>query len=303
MKKGEILTVFENYDYECVFEKQINEKLTMTEADFLGRKIKRKNYCIVVKTIKSGNMVESEVYPAYFNECSAPRGEKKKASKTSQRNLNDRNAKKHLVRLINANFTKHGKHVTLTYSGKEPLKDEAEKDVKNYLRRINYALKKAGKRGAKYIAVTEYKNGDGKKAKIHHHIVLECALSRDEIENIWKKGRANADRLRPDDFGLEGLARYITKNTGNGKRYTASRNLKQPVITKSYTRLTKRKVYDIALDFEKAREIFENTYKNCVFLDFKARYTDDFDGVYLYARLRHQKIEPLMPKRKSGDEK
>lgn len=280
--------MFENYDYECTFEKLIDDKMSMTEADFLSKKIKRKNYCIVVKTIKSGDMVESEVYPAYFNNSGAPRGKKKRASKDSQRNLNDKNAKKHLVRLINANFTRHGKHVTLTYSGKEPLKEEAERDVRNFIRRINYAQKQAGAPAAKYIAVTEFKNGDGKKAKVHHHVILQCALSRDEIEGVWKKGRANADRLCPDDFGLEGLARYISKNTGNGKRYTMSRNLKQPVITKSYTRLTKRKVYDIALDFEKAKDIFESTYKDCVFLDFKARYTTDFDGVYLYARLRRK---------------
>ena len=288
-KRG-ICVAFENYDYESAFEKQINEKLSMTEADYLSRKIKRKNYCIVVKTITSGNMVESEVYPAYFNECDAPRGEKKKTSKPSQRNLNDKNAKKHLVRLINANFTRTDKHITLTYAKSEPPRLEAEKDVKNYIRRINYMCKKRGLKNAKYIAVIEYKDSEGKKAKIHHHIILSCALSRDELEGIWKKGRANADRLKPDDFGLEGLARYITKNTGNGKRYNASRNLKQPVITRSYTRLTKRKVAEIALDFEKAKEVFENAYPHCSFLDCKTSYTDDFDGVYIYARLRKRGV-------------
>lgn len=280
---------YESYDYESVFENEVHQITKMSEADYLARKIKKKNYCIVVKTIVSGSLVESEVYPAYKNMCDAPRGEKKKTSKPSQRNLNDKNAKKHFIRLLNTNFTKNDIHLTLTYSSSVPERCEAEKDVENYLRRINYACNKKGLEKPKYLAVVEYKNKDGGKARVHHHIVLSCALSRDEIEGIWKKGRCNADRLKPDDFGLEGLARYIVKNTGNGKRYRSSRNLKQPKVRRSYTLLTKRKVGIIASDFEKTREIFEKAYSDCLFLDAKVFYSDDFDGVYIYARMRKRK--------------
>jgi hypothetical protein len=64
---------------------------------------------------------------------------------------------------------------------------------------------------------------------------------RDTAESIWDRGRKQTRRLQPDDYGLEGLARYVTKGPAsetNGKKYTCSKNLDKPKITISDTKMT-----------------------------------------------------------------
>ena len=56
-----------------------------------------------VKTIKSGPMLEVEAYPFW----KIPQGSRKKRGEESsqaQKNLNDKNTQKHVVRLVNTNF-------------------------------------------------------------------------------------------------------------------------------------------------------------------------------------------------------
>ena len=52
----------------------------------------------------------------------------------------------------------------------------------------------------------------GQKAvRFHHHVILKCQLTRDEIEGCWvrkkkRMGTTNADRLQMDKSSLEALA-------------------------------------------------------------------------------------------------
>ncbi|CAG9705376.1 hypothetical protein [Clostridium neonatale] len=62
-------------------------------------------------------------------------------------------------------------------------------------------------------------------------------------------------------------------------------NLKKPIITKDRTTLTRRKVETIAKNENDYKEFFENKYQGCRFIDCKAYISDEFAGVYLYARL------------------
>lgn len=57
------------------------------------------------KKIYSGKILEVELYPVYKSGREIPRRAKKeKLSTKEQRNLNDKNARKKLTRLINTNF-------------------------------------------------------------------------------------------------------------------------------------------------------------------------------------------------------
>lgn len=188
------------------------------------------------------------------------RGKRKKAKRPKQNALNDKNAKRYLVQLGNGNFHAGDLHVTVTYS-KDHLPgtvEEAEKIVNNYLRRLAYRRKKQGLDPLKYILVTEYKlnKAGGWIKRIHHHIIMNDGIDRDEVEMMWTTERvnwkradnpdkqkaqeyrngikqigwANADRIQTNDNGIEALCQYITKDPQGKKRYSSSRNLERPEI-------------------------------------------------------------------------
>lgn len=241
-----------------------------------------------VKTIKAGKQLEYECYPLW----STPRSKRAKRSKTSkdsQRALNNKNAVKRVIRLINANFTDTDTWATFTYS-EDKLPDSyetAKKNMTNYLRRLKRKLEKQGQEELKYVYVTEY-NPDTKsgKVRIHHHIVLNVS-DRDLIESEWKHGaRTHARRLQEDESGYEGLARYITKDPHGKKRYTCSRNLKKPIVSISDYKLSRRKAHSIAMNQNTAKSEFEKMNPKYKFLKLRVFVSDFIGGVYLHAKLR-----------------
>ena len=92
-----------------------------------------------VKTIKAGNMLECEIYPIWNTRSALSRAPKKKESRKEQRNLNRKNAVKHLVRLINANFeADRDIWVHLGYDDDHLPENakEASKEVQRYVRNL-----------------------------------------------------------------------------------------------------------------------------------------------------------------------
>lgn len=86
------------------------------------------------------------------------RSKKEKVSAPKQRNLNDKNARRYLIELGNGNFGEGDLHVTLTYKNefRPQTIEEAERNVTNFIRRINYRRKRKHLDKLKYILVTEY---------------------------------------------------------------------------------------------------------------------------------------------------
>ena len=127
------------------------------------------------KRIYSGDYFEAEIYRISEWDRRKSRKEKKKESLPKQKNLNDKNARKHLIRLLNNNFTNKDIHLTLTYDDENYPEDEkiAKKDVVNFLRRVRYHCKKNGLPNPKYIAVIEYKDPEKYKKGILAEILDE----------------------------------------------------------------------------------------------------------------------------------
>lgn len=240
-----------------------------------------------VKTIKSGDMLESEIYPIW--KTSKKRIKTGKKTREAQKNLNDKNTKKELIRKIHSNFTKEDIWTTFTYDtiNLPDSPDEAKKDMQNYIRRLKRHIKKNKLPELKYIYVTEYEEDEVKgKKRVHHHMIMNFR-DRDAAEEFWTKGgRTHSRRLQPDDYGLEGLARYITKDPKNSKRYTTSRNLVKPKITIADEKIKKGKAEKIARYPNSANVIFEKIYKGYSFNDIEIKYSDFVSGVYLYVRMR-----------------
>ena len=107
------------------------------------------------KTTKSGEMLESEVFPIWETGAEAKRA-RKAVTREAQRRLNDRNAVRKLVRLVSCNFGREDLMVTLTYGDERiPGFREVQRDVRNFLRRMKDRRMKAGLGELKYIYSVE----------------------------------------------------------------------------------------------------------------------------------------------------
>ena len=273
-----------NYDYEATF----NDFIAANEAE--DNRIKylldsgdiKSVYC--TKTIKSGKAFEVEIYPE-FTRAEAEKAKVKKKENQAQKNLNDRNARKRLERLINNNFGNEDFWITLTYdNGNLPADmDQAQNDMKNYIRRVNYRRKKKGLKPAKYIYITE--RGE-KNGRFHHHLIMEKGLPADTLESLWKKGRRNnVRRIYEDENGITGLSKYLTKDPQGRKRWKSSNNLKKPKESKSYSVFKFRRIRKMIENQNIIKDELEKTYKGRRFINAEVRYNKYNGRFYIYARM------------------
>lgn len=144
------------YDYEEAFKQQIETLNEYFVEQMLKFRFKAVYAC---KEVRSGEQLEIEIYPEFSKISDIPEDARiKKDNSKAQKDLNDKNARKYVNRLIEHNFTDQDIWITLTYGkGQEPDDmDEAIKNMQNYIRRINYQRKKRGLPNAKYVYVTEF---------------------------------------------------------------------------------------------------------------------------------------------------
>lgn len=282
---------YDNYDYEEAYRKQV-ESLEEWELERLLREGKLD--CLYrTSTIKSKNrkskteILESMVYPSFKNWKDVPRTRKKRESKPSQKNLNDKNARRHLIRLVNINFGENDIWATFGWDNRHMPKDmeEARRHIKNFIGKINYRQKKANRENIKYIYILAY----DEYTRPHFHIIMTGdGMDRDEIENLWTKcERKNTRRIKPDDdFLLTGIATYISKNPHGSKRWCPSKNLEKPKEpTKSYKKFSRSKVRRMVRDYEELKTHMEKAYPGFEFLDAETRHSGIHDGFYIYARM------------------
>lgn len=245
-----------------------------------------------VKTIRSGDMLEVEAYPLWSTAIGSRRKKCNESSKV-QSNLNDKNTIKKVTRIVHTNFTLKDIWATWTYAnGRLPGDPEqAKKDMQNFIRRLKRWLKKQKKYEKfelKYIYVTEFDNKEGKKVRVHHHMITNFP-DRDVAEELWNGGgRVQTRKLQPDDLGLEGLVRYIMKDKKKNptKRYTISRNMEQPKVSIADSKMTRKRAERIATEEICAQELFEKMYKGYKFNDIEVKYSEFTSGAYLYVRMK-----------------
>lgn len=249
--------------------------------------------CYKTRTIRCGDAVEVEAFPVYTRAYpDAKRLKERIRSSRAQQQNNDRRAENHFRRKAETNFGRNDYFLTLTYAGAAPGMEQARKDFRNFIARVNRARARMGLPACRYMAVLEAGNKSG---RAHHHMLIDGGLSRDEYERIWGKGYANCDRLQITGDGLKAVCKYMLKQAGAGarekdeKRWTCSRNLKEPKITESVHRVTKRKAARIAADAELQGElILRKLYPGMLLTDIQVRRSDWIAGAYIYARLVRQ---------------
>jgi hypothetical protein len=252
-----------------------------------------------VKTITSGKVRECEAFPIWSTKAQA-HAARANTNREAQKILNKNNSIKRCRRLVDNNFTINDYMVTMTYGSDQDLPDEkqARKDIRNYLRRARADAKKHG-RELKYLYVIEWFNGDGRRARVHHHVFLS-GVDRDTAENLWTYGRCNADRLKPENGTLAGLAIYTLKQPKEGwrtRRWQGSQNLKKPTVTIADTKLSKRQIERLAEDIENAAPlIIGGQFPSYCIDEVVFKRSGFVAGAYVYAIMH--KPEPPPNRRK-----
>lgn len=281
---------YDNYDYEQAYKRQID---TLEEWELEKLMKEGKVDCLYrTTTIKSTNeesgttMLESMVYPSFKKREDIPE-EGRGKTKPSQRNLNDKNSRRQIIRLANINFGEGDIWATFGWDNKHmpDSEERAKKDIRNFIEKINYRRKKMGKENTKYICILAF---DGQE-RPHFHILLSGdGVDRDELEELWTKcERKNTRRIKPDDdFMITGIGTYISQNRKGQKRWFSSKNLKKPdKPTRSYKKFSRKKVEKMVRDFEVLKEQMEKAYPGYKFLDAEVRHNDRIAAFYIYARM------------------
>lgn len=255
------------------------------------------------------NYMEIDLYPISEREKGASLSAKRRqASSRIQQNLNARNARRYFIQLLNANFTESDIHWTGTYDDAHlPASiEQADHDLELFLRRVRSQSRKRGLPAPRFIAVTEWREeGDGLPAvRVHHHVVLSCGLSRDELERLWYRGKdkdrlgiTNADRLQFDRESLERLANYLTKYTNRKRRWRQSRGLEKPQRPRpndgKYTRRQLERLVTSGAVFDS--EFWRRKYQGWEINDITPIQNDVTKEWSIYLKLRR-----TVPRRKSA---
>lgn len=238
----------------------------------------KKYYC--------GEYLEVDIFPVF--EYQKGRSKKRKPTSETQKRLNQRNAERKLIRLLNTNFTKRDIRFDLTY--KDELcpctPEDAQREMQNFLRRVKRYRKKNGLPDLKYVAVTEIGKRNG---RVHHHIVMNGGIDVTELAEIWGRGYTTAKPLQFDEYGIVGIAKYLVKEPVLKKRWCASRNLEQPKTSQRDGRIPKYKVKELAESGSDNRKEIERLYTGYSLSDVKPYYNEINAGIYLTVRMQRKR--------------
>ena len=234
------------------------------------------------KIYTCGEYLEVDIFPVF--EKQRGRSKKRKPTTETQRILNQRNAERKLIRLLNTNFTKKDIRFDLTYSDEHypATPEEAQRQMQNFLRRVKRFRSKNGLPELKYVAVTEI----GKKnARLHHHIVMNGGVDINDLAEIWGRGYTTAKPLQFDEYGIVGIAKYLVKEPILGKRWCASRNLEQPKAKERDGKIAQYKVKQFHDSGNDNREELERLYDGYFLADCRPSYNEINGGYYVTVRM------------------
>ena len=283
----------------------------MSKCKNIIRKIKRNSSAM--------NKKADFVQVSYFNfsEGAHVLWRKRKYSETTpkQKRLNTKRAKRYFESIVEANFKSHRDfYITLTFSNENYPADEkaAHRAVKNWIARLNYKRKKKGMDSCKYIIVFEM----SKTGRMHFHILMDGILDRDTVEDEWKLGRCNTQRLKADPVqGLKDLICYLSKDfdtepvkkagrkskKGDAeadevvesmakKKWISSKGLIRPWISPVKSTKISQKRFNLMKEMPADCEAIEQTIMQdnpgYIVLSIEKDYSEETGQWYIFARLR-----------------
>ena len=270
------------------------------------------------KIYRCGDYLEVDIFPV-FNKATGRRRGKYKPTSDMQARLNQRNAERALTRLLNANFTDRDISLTLTFRDEylPETYEEAEKCVKNFLRRLKRLRKKQGLPELKYVVIP----GAG---RFHFHIPMSGGVDAVTLREMWQYGYANVIHFEFNENGLEGHARYIAgqfeadqyggedllslfdidEETGEAKerrkkgkrRYSCSRNIVRPLAEERDGRISSARVEELATVDSGSRKAFERMYPGYAFSECRPYYNAENGGYYMHVRMYRADLRIKAPR-------
>ena len=255
------------------------------------------------ETTKAGTRLEARIYPIFGRvmEKKAKRAAKILGNTPDEmKDLNIRNAKRKLILLLEENFDVFKDDViTLTYTKEPESLKRCEMDVRNFILRVKRWREKKGLPEMKYV----YGIGHDIDHKMHVHVVATGGVTVMEYVKLWKRGIVNGYLLQDYGNGIEGVANYLYKqnelekkrgNRINYHMWSGSRNLKQPKVHKSDSKVSNRKVKILARNFDgDAKDVMEKIYPGYTLEKHAVFFSDCVDGVYIKCVMR--KKEEMTP--------
>ena len=295
----------DQYDYESAFGNRLGE----LDGIFIEEMMKdRVGLHYATKTIKSGKVLEVEIYPWFNRKADIPHIQYERPdNRKAQNSLNSKKSRRRLIRLVNANFGEGDYWITLTYRDDcYPESEEAAKrHLTNYIKRVNRRRKRAGLENARYIYIMEWEEGP-EGTRCHFHLLMEGGIDRNELEDMWKFSVVNdTSRIHPDGDGITGLAEYLAKKQRRKKgqrHWNSSKGLKQPEESVSHSKTRKKQVEKMVRDYEEIRAYFEKdrAWKQYEFVDAEVMYNKFNCAFYIRIRARERSWEQNGRKRKEG---
>lgn len=284
------------------------------------------------KTVRAGDFLYISCYPLIS--CNASCQQRRKLEDMHADSIKDVKLRAKYTRynnhrrctefeqMVHANMVEGDLHICCTYGDYDKnhltaddfiTREQAKKDIRNYLRRLRYLLKRHGcsLKDFRWICVTvtkssKYDTINPLPDSHHHHLLVHGVPDylRKDAEELWQKGQwnagtCNADRLQESYVtkhkGFSAMANYVARQESSfngenaGERsYTTSRNIIRPTVTTSDSRLSRRRAAMIAADVRiNGHEIFEKLFDGYRLTeDAKVIVSDFTAGAYIYARLR-----------------
>lgn len=188
------------------------------------------------------------------------------------RTLSIKRAKRNIRRLVNANFDRGSKFVTLTFSDTAALKsgppidirniEDTNKAFKQFIQRLRRYAEKLGYGEFKYLAVIEFQDKT-RNGVVHYHVILDVPYIKHEIlAEIWGMGFIGINLIdNCDNIGAY-LVKYLMKDLGEvrlrGKKaYLVSKGLTRP--EKISGELAHRIVQDLERE-DKKNQVYHAAY-------------------------------------------
>lgn len=186
--------------------------------------------------IISGRVVETRrSYLPCRGEPKKQRGTRRAGASSEKKiNLNERQEKQRLARILNTNFEEGGYMITLKYSGARLPEsyDAAREEGEKLIRKLRLLCKKEGVELRRVLVTANWSPKRNGAARFHHHVVIN-KIPLSILEKLWPDGEMYIETLRAGD--LSHLAAYLCDNVRleekGRKKWSPSRNLQKPIFT------------------------------------------------------------------------
>lgn len=246
---------------------------------------------------------------------------RKKLSTPKQVKQDWKYAKQYATQLVNANFTNGDYILTLTYDDEPLSREEAERNVENYVARLKTLYRRLGiPFRAFWVTGGGHPKKDGGVTRFHHHLIISGGADRDWVEAAWNykdinriplstskkeldflvssRGEGNRvessrAKIKKTEFGLEPIVKYMVKPAHcspnpNAKRWHSCGLSKKPVETRSDTRYSEKELHKLVklIKDGQAQARIEAIYKGWELLE-ASPHTNEVTGLpYLRIKLR-----------------